>query len=183
MSLDVHLMGLTIVFCLTIQPLQMEKNMILCFKCYNEYDAPTYGEIMSVFDHQHIWKKIYQNTHFICNCYLGLHIQSQNWGFSIGEIIDVSLSNSPLVCWDSILDKEISLENNFQVLFFLFYHKIWKVINGRNNTWLFFNNQMILKVCAFCLQMLLITSSENMIFLMANLKVCMLLMKYKFYHY
>lgn len=33
-----------------------------------------------------------------------LHIQNQNWGFSIGDIIDVSLLNSLLLSWDNVLD-------------------------------------------------------------------------------
>jgi len=28
---------------------------------------------------------------------IGLHIQKRNWGFSIGEIIDSSLLNNPLL--------------------------------------------------------------------------------------
>jgi hypothetical protein len=33
-----------------------------------------------------------------------LHIQNQNWGFIIGDIIDFILLNSLSLSWDNILD-------------------------------------------------------------------------------
>jgi hypothetical protein len=42
---------------------------------------------------------------------IGLHIQNQNWGFSIGKIMEFFILNSPLLSWDGILDyKDISKE-------------------------------------------------------------------------
>jgi len=35
---------------------------------------------------------------------IGLHIRNRKWGFSIGEIMNISLLNSPLLSWDRILD-------------------------------------------------------------------------------
>jgi hypothetical protein len=41
---------------------------------------------------------------YIQSLSFGLHIQNQNWGFGTCEIMNVSLSNSPLLSWDGILD-------------------------------------------------------------------------------
>jgi hypothetical protein len=51
---------------------------------------------------------------------IGLHIQKWNWGFSIGEIIDSSLLNSPLLNWDGISDKKISRQNVINIISPLF---------------------------------------------------------------
>jgi len=44
-----------------------------------------------------------------------------DWGFNIGEIIDSSLLNSPLLSWDGILNKKISCQNVINIIspFFL----------------------------------------------------------------
>jgi hypothetical protein len=62
-----------------------------------------------------------------------LHIYNLNWGFNVGEIIDFSLLYSLLLNWDGILDKDIS-RKKIQILCFLFYYKILKIIDGMNNT-------------------------------------------------
>jgi hypothetical protein len=36
---------------------------------------------------------------------IGIHIESRNWGFSTGEIIETSLLNNPLLCWDGVIDR------------------------------------------------------------------------------
>ncbi len=47
---------------------------------------------------------------------VGLHVQNQNWGFSIDEIMNISLLNSPLLSWDGILDKQICKEKNSEII-------------------------------------------------------------------
>jgi hypothetical protein len=55
------------------------------------------------------------NFYFYFN--IGLHIQNQNRGFNIGEIMDIILLNSPLLSWDVILDKNISKEKLSTIVF------------------------------------------------------------------
>jgi len=58
-----------------------------------------------------ITKSIYENivvkTSTLCTMFflnIELHIQNQNWGFIIGDIIDFILLNSLSLSWDNILD-------------------------------------------------------------------------------
>ncbi len=53
---------------------------------------------------------------------IGLHIKNQNWGFNVGEIIDINLLNNPLLSSDGVLIKTY-LEKSFQIFCFLFYYK------------------------------------------------------------
>ena len=39
-----------------------------------------------------------------------MHIQSRNWKFSTGQILETSLLNSPLLSWDGITDKTATIE-------------------------------------------------------------------------
>ncbi len=64
-----------------------------------------------------------------------LHIYNLNWGFNVGEIIDTSLLNSPLLNWDGILNKDISRKELSNIVL-LFYYKYLKIIDDMNNTWL-----------------------------------------------
>jgi hypothetical protein len=41
---------------------------------------------------------------------IGMHIESQNWGFSTGEITETSLLNNPLLCWDGVIDRTPLIE-------------------------------------------------------------------------
>ena len=41
---------------------------------------------------------------------IGLHIQSKNWLFSSGQILETSLLNSPLLTWDGTTDKTATIE-------------------------------------------------------------------------
>ena len=41
---------------------------------------------------------------------IGMHIQSRNWGFSTGLILETSLLNSPLLSWDGTTDKTATIE-------------------------------------------------------------------------
>jgi hypothetical protein len=47
---------------------------------------------------------------------IGLHIQKQNWDFSISEIIDSSLLNSSLLSWNGIFNKNISCQNVINII-------------------------------------------------------------------
>ncbi len=38
---------------------------------------------------------------------IGLNMENRNWGFGIGEIMNIGLLNSHLLSWDGILDKQI----------------------------------------------------------------------------
>jgi hypothetical protein len=62
-----------------------------------------------------------------------LHIYNLNWGFNVGEIIDTSLLNSPLLNWDGILNKDISRKELSNIVL-LFYYKYLKIIDDMNNT-------------------------------------------------
>jgi hypothetical protein len=39
-----------------------------------------------------------------------MHIQSRNWGFSTGQILETSLLNNPLLSWDGTTDKTATIE-------------------------------------------------------------------------
>jgi len=75
------------------------KNMFLCLKCYNEYAAPIYGKYV-VYQSPMYMKALIEHpfyVQFFIFFTIGLHIRNQNWCFSIGKIMEISLLNSPLL--------------------------------------------------------------------------------------
>jgi hypothetical protein len=90
------------------------KEIYICSKCHIERDAPTYVKYV-VFQSPTYMKAFFSQHPFYIQLFsflnIGLHIQIFFWGFSIGEIIDSSLLNSPLLSWDDILNKKISHQN------------------------------------------------------------------------
>jgi hypothetical protein len=93
----------------------MEK---ICLKCYDEYVAPIYGKYVVCQSPMYMKALISKHPFYVHLLYflnIGLHIQNQNWGFIIGETMDISLLNSSLLSWDGILDKNISNEKNSSI--------------------------------------------------------------------
>jgi hypothetical protein len=83
------------------------------FKMLCEREAPTHAKYVvfqsPIYMNALLSKHpLYIQSIFFWN--IGLHIQNQNWGFSIGEIMNISLLNSHLLSWDGILDKQICKE-------------------------------------------------------------------------
>jgi hypothetical protein len=85
------------------------QEMYLCLNCIVEFQVSTYAKYV-VFQ-----SPIYMNARLskhpssiqsLSFLNIGLHIQNWNWGFSLGEIMNISLLNSPLLSWDRILDSK-----------------------------------------------------------------------------
>ena len=87
--------------------------MHLCMKCYMNktkpvnaryviYQSPSYTKSIISTNPLHV-----QLLSFLD---IGLHIQSRNWGFSTGQILETSLLNSPLLSWDGTTDKTATIE-------------------------------------------------------------------------
>jgi hypothetical protein len=140
---------------------------------------------MLFFNHQLIWKHFYLRIYFIYNysiLNIELHIKKWNWGFNIGEIIDSSLLNSLLLSWDGILNRKISCQNVINIISPLFsqnmksnpWYKKYIIIFEQSNE---FNNMCILS------SNVVDEIIKIIIGLTMDLKVCMLLMKYKIYHF
>ncbi len=111
----------------------MEKEIIyICSKCYVERDAPTYVKYVVFQSPTHMKALLFEHPFYIQLLFflnIRLHIQKWNWGFSIGEIIDSSLLNSPLLNCDGILDKKISHQNVINIISPLFSR------NMKSNPW------------------------------------------------
>jgi hypothetical protein len=91
----------------------------ICLKCYVEREAPTHAKYVvfqsPIYMNALLSKHpLYIQSIFFKN--IGLHIQNQNWGFSIGEIMNICLLNSHLLSWDGILDKQIFKEKNSEII-------------------------------------------------------------------
>ena len=87
--------------------------MHLCMKCYMNktkpvnaryviYQSPSYTKSIISTNPLHV-----QLLSFLD---IGLHIQSKNWGFLIGQILETSLLNSYLLSWDGTTDKTATIE-------------------------------------------------------------------------
>jgi hypothetical protein len=84
---------------------------------------------------------------------IGLHIQNQNWGLSIGEIMNISLLYSPLLSWDGILNKQTCKEKNSEIIEPIY------LLNMKTNPWFkqyktIFEQSNDFLICVFYLQML-----------------------------
>jgi hypothetical protein len=95
------------------------------------------------------------------------------------KMIDISLFNNPLLSWDGILDFFKSRNKLSNIVLLI----LSQIFNGMNNPWLFFNNWKLWKVCAFCPKILLMISLQNIMFIMVDLRICILPMKYKICHH
>ncbi len=80
------------------------KEIYLCLKCYVECKAPTHTKYVVFQSPIYMNALLSKHPLYIQSLSFGLHIQNQNWGFGTCEIMNVSLSNSPLLSWDGILD-------------------------------------------------------------------------------
>ena len=87
--------------------------MHLCMKCYMNqtkpvnapyvvYHSPSYTKSIILTNPLHV-----QLLSFLD---IGLHIQSRNWGFSTGQILETSLLNNPLLSWDGTIDKTTTIK-------------------------------------------------------------------------
>jgi hypothetical protein len=74
------------------------RNLMLCFH-------PIYVQLLSLID-------------------IGLHIQEKHFGFSIVQINEKSLLNTPLQNWNGILEKEISQNEVMNIIMPMFVENI-----------------------------------------------------------
>ena len=89
-------------------------KMIICTQCHSNknkppnapyvvYNSPTYMRSIITTNPLYV-----QMLSFID---IGIHIQSKDWGFSIGKIVDTSLSSNPLFGCGTRLDSLQSIEH------------------------------------------------------------------------
>jgi len=77
------------------------QEMYLCLNCFVEFQAPTYAKYV-FFSVTHLYECTFIKTSIIYT----MIILFKYWGFSIGEIMNISLLNNPLLSWDRILDSK-----------------------------------------------------------------------------
>ena len=89
-------------------------KMIICTQCHSNnnnppnapyvmYNSPTYMRSIITTNYLHV-----QMLSFLD---IGTHIQSKDWGFSVGEIVDTSLLGNPLFGYGTGLDSLQSIEH------------------------------------------------------------------------
>jgi hypothetical protein len=87
--------------------------MHLCMKCYMNQTNPA-NVLYVVFYSPSYTKSIIStnplHVQLLSFLDIGMHIQSRNWGFSTGQMLETSLLNSPLLSWDGTTDKTATIE-------------------------------------------------------------------------
>ena len=87
--------------------------MHLCMKCYMNKTKPTNAPYV-VFHSPSYTKSIIStnplHVQLLSFLDIGMHIQSRNWGFLTGQILETNLLNSPLLSWDGTTDITATIE-------------------------------------------------------------------------
>jgi hypothetical protein len=87
--------------------------MHLCMKCYMNKTKPTNAPYVAFHSPSYTKSNISTNplhVQLLSFLDIGMHIQSRNWGFSTGQILETNLLSSPLLSWDGTTDKTATIE-------------------------------------------------------------------------
>jgi hypothetical protein len=88
-------------------------KMNVCLKCKSNMTAPPNSRYV-VYQSPSYFNSIVSShplhVQLLSFLDIGIYIESKNWGFSIGEISETSLLNSPLLYWDGVIDSTPLIE-------------------------------------------------------------------------